>query len=154
MNSAARLEPLNKETKTTALVSGELMARVKASGLRARARYMGRVLLIGKAGATELFQVVGPAAVARDDPAERAWHEALALFDAGAYAAARDALAAMLGSNGPAGQPGAVAAAHSSVLTVSGSSGLAACAAELLETAEAYLLHPPAVKGVRRQSAK
>ena len=132
VNSAARLEPMNKETRTEVIVSGELMEQVADEKLRAHARYMGKINLIGKVGHTQIYQLTEDAA-----PAEEVedWTAAVAAFEAGDYAKARERFAGFAEAGPTSLQPAAEA---------------------LMQTAEAYVLQPPPpdLQGVRSQMKK
>jgi len=133
VNSAARMEPMNKETKTEVLVSGELQENVGDAGLLTHFVYQGRVCLIGKLGTTKLYQVAeSPLAAAEAE----AWTAAMLSFDKGDYARARDVFAAVATRNNVPALTGA--------------------AKEMQATAEQFLVEPPPadLQGVRAQRHK
>jgi adenylate cyclase len=94
VNLAARIEGLNKLFGTRAIVSGDAL---KAAGEGFRARRLGRVRVVGRSEAVELFELQGNAA---DEAGLERFAQALEAFDRGDLDRAAEGFAAM-GEDGP-----------------------------------------------------
>ena len=130
VNSAARLEPLNKQLKTQIVISDELHRHVRSRDLLRHILYMGRIVLVGKVDVTEVYSVME---TPMSKEATAVWKDAVASFEIGEYAAAKEILL-----NGP--------------------QKLAddAMAIELIANIDAYLWQAPPehLMGIRQQQAK
>eukprot|EP00658_Telonema_sp_P-2_P078198 TRINITY_DN7267_c0_g1_i13.p1 TRINITY_DN7267_c0_g1~~TRINITY_DN7267_c0_g1_i13.p1 ORF type:complete len:329 (-),score=63.96 TRINITY_DN7267_c0_g1_i13:11-997(-) len=89
VNSAARLEPLNKQLKTDVLISHEVFCQITSRDLLRHVLYMGRTLLMGKA---EEMMVYSITEVPLSRETVLIWKETVNLFEDGQYEAARNLL--------------------------------------------------------------
>eukprot|EP00658_Telonema_sp_P-2_P078199 TRINITY_DN7267_c0_g1_i6.p1 TRINITY_DN7267_c0_g1~~TRINITY_DN7267_c0_g1_i6.p1 ORF type:complete len:304 (-),score=89.66 TRINITY_DN7267_c0_g1_i6:296-1207(-) len=130
VNSAARLEPLNKQLKTQIVISDELHRHVRSRDLLRHVVYMGRMVLIGKVDVTEVYSIVS---TPMNKDAANVWRDTVSSFEAGEYAAAKDILL-----NGP------------QKLTDD------PMAQEMIANIEAYIWEAPPehLKGIRQQRGK
>jgi len=83
VNTAARLEPLNKETKTRALASRDVIAELGSAHEHAPyVRYMGRYQLVGKEEDLGVYEI---RAKEMSEQARAQWNDVMTRFEAGDF---------------------------------------------------------------------
>eukprot|EP00667_Euglena_gracilis_P002765 EG_transcript_2771 len=98
VNTAARLEPLNKQFGTHCLVSGAVHDRVARHALQRHLRPLGAVLLLGKSQLVAVYELLSEPPA---PPVAAAWVEVVECLEAGRLFEASQALSA-LGAEPPA----------------------------------------------------
>jgi adenylate cyclase len=98
VNTAARIQGLNRVLGTQVLVSGATL-----TGADPPLRDLGAFLLRGKRSAVRVHEPLATAAVVLDDAALRAFAAALTAFQGGAWTEAREGFAALVGRYGDDG---------------------------------------------------
>eukprot|EP01063_Lacrimia_lanifica_P035796 TRINITY_DN6914_c0_g3_i1.p1 TRINITY_DN6914_c0_g3~~TRINITY_DN6914_c0_g3_i1.p1 ORF type:complete len:770 (+),score=225.65 TRINITY_DN6914_c0_g3_i1:49-2358(+) len=89
VNTAARMEPLNKELKTKALISHQVAQRLEGDSLQRTCRSLGPVLLVGKNEATPVYEV---GISEQDEEIAQLWGDVIAAFEAGLPRECRQAM--------------------------------------------------------------
>jgi len=84
VNTAARLEPLNKETKTRALASRDVIAELGSAHEHAPyVRYMGKYQLVGKEEGLGVYEIRSKE---MSEEARARWDDVMTRFEAGDFA--------------------------------------------------------------------
>ena len=83
MNTAARIEPLNKEVHSRTLISHDVFHEIPSEhALKAHLRYVGKFALIGKVESMRAYELRDEA---MDDAVHAQWHSMMAMVDAGDF---------------------------------------------------------------------
>ena len=83
VNTAARMEPLNKEVHSRTLISDDMFREIPPGhALKAHLRYVGTFVLIGKEERMRVYELRDKA---MDDAVHAQWHSMMAMVDKGDF---------------------------------------------------------------------